>query len=185
MDAKLHRDGDVVRKLCEEMEETMIPLEEDMNFAVKRLQSEGTNPFWRRTVIRCFFPTIEALLWHMKQIAPKLALITGVTLNDEELANAKGKEWVMTSKGKVERTLKFRENVKASFALFAKLHGMPVTIKFDSEFDAFCATYNLRNRLMHPRKPSDLDVSDSQMATAQVGVAWFVQSYDRLTNPIH
>jgi hypothetical protein len=184
MDDKLQRDGDAVRKLCQEMERTTTPFEEDMNFAVKQLQSDGTNQFWRRTVIRCFFATTEALLWHMKHIAPNLSLISGVALTDDELANAKGMKWVVRSKGKVQRRLNFRDNVRASFALFAKSFGVPITIKYDAGFDAFCETYKLRNRLMHPKKPSDPDVSDAEIATGQRGVAWFVQSYEVLTNPL-
>jgi hypothetical protein len=88
---------------------------------------------------------------------------------------------VKTSAGnKVQRRLQFRENVEASFILFGKACRVTVTMTEDAGFDAFCETYRLRNRLMHPKKPTDPNVSDLEVATSQRGAAWLVNSYARL-----
>jgi hypothetical protein len=106
-----------------------------------------------------------------------LASISGVTLSVDELETANEERVKRTSDGKSElrpKFLKFRDNVKATFALFGKVHGAPITIKNEAGFDAFCATYDLRSRLMHPKRPFDPAVSDLEMATAQRGIEWFV-----------
>lgn len=178
MDAQLQRDGAEVSRLCQEMNLTVTPFKEDMVFAAKEWQKDQKNQFWRRTVIRCLFAATEALLWHMKHVAPKIALISGATLTEDDLVKAKGMKLVMTARGaKVQRRLQFRENVEASFVLFGKACRVTVTITDDADFDAFCATYSLRNRLMHPQRPSDPDVTDPEIATSQRAVAWFITSY--------
>jgi hypothetical protein len=181
MDAQLQRDGAEVSRLCKEMNLTLTPFEQDMVFAAQQWRKDPKSQFWRRTVIRCFFSTTEALLWHMKHAAPKIALISAATLTEDDLLKAKGMKLVMTTGGaKIQRRLQFRENVEASFVLFGKACRVKVTIKDDADFDAFCVTYRLRNRLMHPKRPSDPDVTDLETATSQRGVAWLVNSYVRL-----
>jgi hypothetical protein len=181
MDAQLRRHGAELSKLCQDMDSTLTPFEQDMVFAAKQWRKDETSQFWRRTLIRCFFATTEALLWHMKHTAPKLALISDATLTEDDIIKASGMKWVITATGhKVKRRMEFRENVQESFVLFGKACRVTVTITNDPDFDAFCATYRLRNRLMHPKKPSDPDVTDTEIATAQRGVAWLLNSYARL-----
>jgi hypothetical protein len=151
----------------------MEPLELDVNFAgVQLLNDENTGKehqqFWRRTVIRCLLAATEALLWNMKHIAPKVAFVSRVQLTPEEIKIAETK------------FLRFPDNVKAAFSLFGKVHGVTVEANFDQDFDALCKTYSLRNRLMHPKTPFDPNVSDSDIATAQQGVKWFLREYHEL-----
>jgi len=183
MDGQLQRDIVAAGKIYRQMELTMAPLEADLYFAVNCMQGDGQSQFWRRTVIRCFFAVVESLLWNMKHIVPKLATISGVTLSADDLETANEERVKTTANGKSERHpkfLRFRDNVKATFALFGKVHGVRITINYDSGFDAFCATYDLRSRLMHPKRPFDPGVSDPEIATSQIGVGWFIHSYQRV-----
>jgi hypothetical protein len=162
-----------IKKLVRHMALTMEPLEHDVHFAgVQLLNDEkaGKNhqQFWRRTVIRCLLAATEALLWNMKHIAPKVAYVSRVQLTPEEI--------------KISETkfLRFPDNVKATFLLFGKVHGVTVKTNFDQQFDALCKTYSLRNRLMHPKTPFDPNVSDLDISTAQQGVKWFLREYREL-----
>ena len=117
----------------------------------------------------------------MKHVAQKIALVSGAILTEDDLMRAKGKKWVATPAGKkVQRRLHFRENVESSFVLFGKACRVTVTIMEDADFDTFCATYQLRNRLMHPKKPSDPDVTDLEVAASQRSAPWLFDSYGRL-----
>ncbi len=162
-----------IKKLVRQMGLTMEPLELDVNFAgVQLLNDENTGKehqqFWRRTLIRCLLAATEALLWNMKHIAPKVAFVSRVQLTPEEIKIAETK------------FLRFPDNVKAAFLLFGKVHGVTVEANFEQDFDALCKTYSLRNRLMHPKTPFDPNVSDSDIATAQQGVKWFLREYHEL-----
>jgi hypothetical protein len=162
-----------IRKLIRHMGLTMEPLERDVNFAgVQLLNDENTGKehqqFWRRMVIRCLLAATEALLWNMKHIAPKVAYVSRVQLAPEEIKITERK------------FLRFPDNVKTTFLLFGKVHGVTVGPIYDQDFDALCKTYELRNRLMHPKTPFDPNVSDPDIATAQQGLKWFLREYHEL-----
>lgn len=182
MDNQLQRAAAEIQKLTRHMGLTIDPLQADLNFAGTQLQKDRTNQFWRRTVIRCLLAVTEAVLWNMKHIAPQIASVSGVQLTSAELEVAH-EERTVTVNGKRESRPKFprfRDNVKATFSIFGKVHGVTTALNFDQGFDALCETYELRSRLMHPKKPFDPDVSDTNIATAQLGLNWFQREYLQL-----
>jgi hypothetical protein len=172
-----------MRKYQRQMELTLAPIHADTNFALDHEASDKKNEqFWRRTIIRCLLAYIEALLWNLKQLIQPIALIsnTQFTIADLEIIQ---EEKTVSIKGKIEirrNHLKFRDNLKATFSLFGKAHGISFKINCNHDFDALCKIYDLRSRLMHPKKPFDLNVSDSDFAASKQGVAWLGQEYTRL-----
>lgn len=182
INSRLQKDRAEVRKLTRHMAITIAPLEADLNFAANQWAKDTQSQFWRRTVIRCHLAVAEALLWNMKHIAAKIACISGLQLTQDELEVAHEERVVMVN-GKPERRpkfLKFRDNLKASFSLFSKVHGVRAAERSGPGFDAFCETYELRSRLMHPKGPFDPNVSDDDIATAQRGGDWFGREYRQL-----
>lgn len=81
--------------------------------------------------------------------------------------------------------LKFRDNVKAVFKLYGKVHGVSFEVNCNQDFDALCETYELRSRLMHPKTPFDPDVSDKAVAASQRGVKWLNDEFARLLSECH
>ena len=67
--------------------------------------------------------------------------------------------------------------MKKTFSLFAKVHKMTTALNYNQDFEALCNTYNLRSRLMHPKKPFDPNVSDLEIAEARRGDKWFIREY--------
>jgi hypothetical protein len=43
----------------------------------------------------------------------------------------------------------------------------------ETGFLTFCATFEVRNRLMHPKKPFDIEVNANNIEIADKGIAWF------------
>ncbi len=107
----------------------------------------------------------------MKNTAPKIAVISEVTLSSKELEFAEDK---------IRPFPTFRKNLTQTFEIFAKVHKVPFSVNPDKKFEALCATYELRNRLMHPKRPFDLDVSDQNIDDAMLGAMWFHQAFDKL-----
>jgi hypothetical protein len=168
---QLGKEIDEVRKLVRSMQLTILPLNSDLLTASDHWLKDKSNQFWRRTVIRCLLALLEAALWNMKNTAPKIAVISEVTLSPKELEFAEDR---------VRPFPNFRKNLIGTFELFAKVHLIQFLVVADKKFEALCTTYELRNRLMHPKKPFDLDVSDQKIDDAMAGTMWFRQTFDKL-----
>jgi hypothetical protein len=171
-----------IRKKLRHMVLAIAPFESDLLFAAEQWVKDSRNQFWRRTLIRCLLAQTEVVLWNMKHVTPGIACLNQVGLSTAEVEFLnEERNVVRDGKTEVRRNYPpFRENIKGTLSLFAKAHRISFNLNYDSKFDALCATYELRNRLMHPKKPMDADVSDDAIATAQSGVAWFMQYYPQL-----
>ena len=171
-----------IQKLIRRMNLTLDPLQADLDFTLAEWSKNEQNQFWRRTLVRCLLALTEALLWNMKRVVPKVAAVSGNQLSADELSVATEKR-VTTRNGKLvqkQLRLKFRDNVRATFSLFGKVHGVAYELKADKDFDAFCATYELRSRLMHPKEPFDPNVSNDDILVARRGVAWLMREWGEL-----
>ncbi len=68
-------------KLIRHMRLTLGPLKTDYD----ENSGNKNQQFWRRAVIRCLLANLEAMIWNMKNIIPKIGLITSVQFTIEEL----------------------------------------------------------------------------------------------------
>jgi hypothetical protein len=174
-----------IAALQERMAQTLDPLYVDLNFAFDEWRKDTKNQFWRRTLIRCILVVIEASVWNMKNMVLKLSEISGVQLTPKESLLAQELRTTTEDdgqKGLAPKFLPFRDNIKETFKLFAKVHRATYTLNADKGFDALCSTYELRNRLMHPKIPSDIPVSDDDVRQSQLGVKWLNDEYHTLLN---
>jgi hypothetical protein len=172
-----------MQKYHRRMDLTLAPLMADMNFALAHLVGDKENQqFWRRTIIRCILAYIEAVNWNLKHGIPIIASVSNVELTAGELELIQEQRTIVIN-GRPEirpKFLKFRDNLKAAFSLFGKVHGENFNVNCDQGFDALCKTYELRSRLMHPKRPMDPSVSDSDIAVSQRGLKWLSLEYRRL-----
>jgi len=183
VNADLLRAAAETKKFHRRMNLTLAPLEADMNFALAQLVADKKNEqFWRRAIVRCLLAYIEALIWNLKNGIPLITPISCVELTPDDLNIIREKRMVEKG-GQIElrpKFLKFRDNLKATFSLFGKVHGINFKVNCDQDFDALCKTYDLRSRLMHPKEPMDPNVSDPNMAASQQGIKWLGIEYRRL-----
>jgi hypothetical protein len=158
------------------------PLTSDLNFAADQWEKDKESGFWRRSVIRCLLVALESLVWNLKNIVPLVAPVSGVELVREELEII-SEIRTITVNGKIEQRLKFlnfKDNLKVTFKLFYKVHGLCYAPDYTDGFNALCQTYELRNRLMHTKTVFDSKVSDDEIESARLGQKWFNCEYDRL-----
>jgi hypothetical protein len=181
-DKLLLKRAEEISKMQRHMGLTVDPLYADLNFAFEQWLKDKGNQFWRRTLIRCLLAVLEALLWNMKNMIPKVSAISGVQLTADELAIATEVR-VTVKNGKTEerkKFLPFPDNLKATFALYAKIHKATYSLNGSKDFDALCKTYDLRSRLMHPKRPFDPQVSDDDIRRSQDGMKWLMNEYATL-----
>lgn len=168
-----------VQQLREQMAHTLEPLYGDANFALAEWLKDKGNQFWRRTLIRCILVVIEAVIWNMKNMIPRLAGISGVPLSVFELEVVNERSVKPDGQTKT-KYIRFPENLKNTFKIFAKVHGATYSMNDAHDFDALCDTNELRNRLMHPKIPTDPPVTDDDIRKSQRGLAWLSNEHNRL-----
>jgi hypothetical protein len=159
---------------------TCRPLHSDFNYAIKQWQHDRTSQFWSRTAIRCLCAAIEATLFSFRTMAEQAAGVSNIQFDPKELEILSEKQ----IRNGVQRTkfLSPPDAVKESFRLFAKAIGTTVTVDYGNGFSDLCATFKVRDRLMHPKKPFDVEVNVENIETADRGIAWFNKAYTDVFN---
>jgi len=152
---------------------TLQILVSDIQYAEDRLQNDPAHEqFWRRIVIRSVCALGEGTLNVMKGMIPKTADFFGVCLTDKE-------HEILSEKRKLadgtQRPffLPIHDNLKATLKMFARIHNVQSQRDFNQGYEDFCATYELRNRLMHPRNHRELEVKNDTYRASIRGWNWF------------
>jgi hypothetical protein len=149
-----------------------------VTFAEAEWLKDKSSPFWRRTIIRCCCAWVEGTTSVLKKFAPEVAEYGGVKLNKKDLEVVN--ELRTDKKSGLLKTafLPPDKNIKKTFKLFTKARRIQKTIKYnDSRFKDLCDTFELRNGLMHPKEPRDLEVSEKALDAADRGVNWFGEKF--------
>ena len=106
------------------------PLDSDYNRAIEQWRKDTSSQFWSRTVIRCLCADIEARLFMLRKMAEKLAAVSGVKFDADEL-EILSEQKIVTIKGfqnTKRKWLPLPDSVKESFRLFAKGMGAPLAV---------------------------------------------------------
>ncbi len=154
---------------------TIKVLTADVRFAEAQWRLDKSQ-FWHRTVIRCVCALVEGTLGLFKNISIPTAGFYGISLSEDDLKVATERRKCRENNVEKMRPafLPFPDNVKQTFKLLTKAHGVEVKIKYDADgFSELCKTFELRNKLMHPKGPFDLQVTDDALHGAVKGMTWF------------
>jgi hypothetical protein len=126
--------------------------------------------FHARQLIRAAFAYIEAVTFSVKITAAKDCLIRRVSISPQERAFAGDVDYEVDDKGEVvERTarIKLTRNIRFAFALYERAHN--IRPPFDPSSEWWChlrESIRVRDRLMHPKMPEDLDVAPKELIHA-------------------
>lgn len=145
-------------------------LEADVKFAETEWLKNKSSQFWGRTLIRCCCAWVEGTTSLLKQFASEIAEYSGAKLNKKDMEVLTE---IRTDKDGLKKPafLSPCENIKATFKVFTKARKIQREIKYDdSRFKDLFDTFELRNRLMHPKKQQDLEVSVKALDAAERGV---------------
>jgi hypothetical protein len=126
--------------------------------------------FHGRQLIRAIFAFIEAVTFSVKVKAAEYCLDHGRDISDPERFFACDIEYDVSDKGQVvERRARLRltDNIRFAFALQEKALACPQ--RFDASVEWWASlksAIKVRDRLMHPKLPGDLDVSGEEIVAA-------------------
>ena len=154
-------------------------LMEDLMQSGLMVKKDPDNQFLRRTAIRCFAAAVEGIIFCLKQMAHSSGEFAGHTFSEDELFLLTEIQ-TANKDGKPRRFLPARDNFKVTFNLFAKTFQVPHQPGFGKGFECLCETFKLRDRLMHPKKLSTIEVSDEEKQLCSDAAAWLHTEVQRL-----
>ena len=176
--ADLKKRAEELRKLVHHSGLTYRPLHSDFTFACKNWLKDRDSQFWSRTSIRCLCAAIEATLFSFRQMARQMAPLSKIEFEPEEQEILCGRKIVNGVETKRPKYLSPSDSIKESFRLFGKALGATVVVDYGVQgFADLCMTFEIRNRLMHPKSPFDVQVDRKDIDTADRAILWFNRTY--------
>ena len=143
---------------------------------VRALAFEPRDDSTRRAAMHALCAAIEGILWMLQ--CDLLSLATQ-ELSNSQRAILREKPHILRENGKVGRVpskVNLRQRVQFSAAIVAALRPN-CEIQFDAAgWRDLLATLDVRDRLGHPEKESDLDVTDAELEAARIGEIWFLDN---------
>jgi hypothetical protein len=127
-------------------------LNEDFCETMNRMVEHGSKPSDRRDVVRCFGSLLDGLTASMRFAAVALCKVFDEPLNP-----------FLTDKT-AERGLSTHQRIRSIYRLLAGfLPKSPLARLSDARWDQLHWALDIRNRVVHPSVPADLDLSNDEM----------------------
>jgi hypothetical protein len=143
------------------------------------------NQMYRRAYVRSVFAFIEGILHRMKRTAFHLGNTLG-TLLIAEMILIDGASFDIDDKGEVVARpffIKFLNNLKFSFRVYSKIAGSSFKLDLGGNgWRKLQEAVKVRDRLMHPKVTTDLDVTDAEVEATKKAFDWFFVSYVLCSN---
>ncbi len=158
--------------------ERLMSMIEDALWAENILEKED-NQFTRRAYIRSLFSMIEGAVWVLKQtvlLAPTSnGNIKKFTAVEYALLSDKTYELKSNGEPKVQtKYLKLPENFRFTFKILGKYFRINLNIGVGTvAWENFLQIQKVRNRITHPKTPTDFEVSDKEIDITKEVCSWF------------
>lgn len=155
-----------------------MPMLDDAHWAEKALEIDD-NQFTRRAYIRNLFSFIEGSIWILKQTILGSPTLDGTQkkISIAEYSILSDKSYNLKNNGKIKEQTKFvklPDNIKFTFSMIEKY------LKIESDLDTGSTLWNnfilaqkIRNRITHPRKSSDFEVTNDEIFICKEACSWF------------
>lgn len=155
---------------------------DDLTQAIPRKPDEET-PERRRRYVRNGVAMIEGITAAMRSICLADADQGIVDFDPGEVGILRGYRYELDDEGGV-RTIpdkqKLVRTVRFSFAALGRSYDIPFSVEVDGNgWRCFRKTVVVRNRLVHPKTPEDLAVTDMEIEEASVAFRWFLDQTRR------
>ena len=154
----------------------------DVSRSFESLNKSPKDEFWRRVVVKNVFTFLEGCTFGFKRLALHQSEIYEVEFSPAEVAMLKEEKHVLNSKGEAETQernfQRFIPNLRFALNCFAKSHGF--AFDFDISEVPLKELEDLRNRITHPKKLSDLTITDDDIKKAQKVGQWFLDTTSQL-----
>jgi hypothetical protein len=134
----------------------------------------------RRAYVRSVIALIEGVLHRMKLTAAHLGGSMR-TLSIQEIVVINEVAFEVNDEGEVVSKsvfIKFLNNVKFAFSVYSKSFGSPFELSLGGNgWQNLRECVKVRNRLMHPKTTTDLEVAEAEVEAAKTAFDWFLISY--------
>lgn len=149
----------------------------DTDAAWNDLEGDGDRQYKRRTFVRTLFGEVEGVIYAIKQTCLHSPV---ARYSNAELAMLKEESYKVNDNGQAAvNKAKIRLAANLHFALEMLVRGtsLPAHIEKQGEgWQAFREALRVRDRLMHPKTITDLEVSDQELLQAERGRVWFLET---------
>ena len=142
--------------------------------------AELTKPntqFRRRTLVRSFFAQVEGEAFLRKRFALEQREGGDVEFSAAEFAILREEQYDLNNKGAVrtqQKFLKLADNLRFSFRAFAKAFGSSYSLDVSgSGWQSFKNAIDIRNRITHPKRLSDLNITEDNMKDIFAAIDWY------------
>jgi hypothetical protein len=144
--------------------------------------------FHARQLIRAVFAYIEAITFSVKIKAASKCLRDSMEISAPERYIAAEIGYDLNDKGEIvdcPAHLRLAANIRFAFSLYERAHDLPPEFDASSEWwSCLRESIRVRDRLMHPKMPRDLEVSGDEIVKAlraKTGFEDLLQRYLELT----
>jgi len=130
----------------------------------------------RRALVRSAFSYVEGSSFGFRYAALHLARIRNVTLSLGESLMCREVKYALNERGQVEERQVLSSplaNLRFALTVFSKVAGAPYEFPAgESGFERLQVAQRIRNRLTHPRKMEELEVSPDEQALVLEALDW-------------
>jgi len=159
-----------------ELKSTFSILDADIN-EIKKNADGNTKGFHVRASIRAYSALIEGLLFQMRHLALSSESKNTSVYNLSEKLILSEKAYRLNTKGEVEEKESFeslKNMVLFTLKQFPKIHGANFEPNTgDHRWEMFGVFIKIRNRVVHPKSKSDLELTHEEWEKVNVGIDWF------------
>lgn len=171
--------SELILTLSEDFQRCCLNVKKDVDEGEKQEDNStiADHEFNARQLVRAGFAYIEGVSFSLKVAAIDDAIDNGVELTQAEIDFAFEISHQLNEHGYIVEGaahIKLTKNIKFAFNLYSKAH------KLNKPFDAGLKWWHdlkiaikIRDRLMHPRIPQDLDISPKEVITVISAVRGF------------
>ncbi len=137
----------------------------------------------RRTLVRVLCALIEGVNWGLK-----LQLASNQMLDEGERACVREQAYDLKDNGAVRVRplhLKTVPNTRFTFTMFARIHKIENPLPGESAtWKALRDVVDVRNRITHPKKASDLTITEEELQAANAVFRWYSESFSKLLKDV-
>ena len=150
------------------------PLIEDVDAS---LAMTPDSQFRRRTIYRTIFAAIEGHIEHIGYVSYHFG--EGINTAQEKVCELRGKR--ITKNNKIAN-MSFKARIDRNLKELIQTLAPDLTLDKTTEWDELLKAAKVRDRLTHPKKVQNLEVSDMEMTQLGNGWNWFTKTLCKITD---
>lgn len=156
-------------------------LRADVEYWVKQFELGNRDQLARRSFVRSVFALIEGIVFCLKQVTLETATTKAATLSPQEIALLREESAELQENGELASRpafLRLKPNLRFSFRKFAEIYKAQYRLDVSQAgWEKLGPGIRIRDRLMHPKTPQDISVSDDELAIVKTAYEWFNKTY--------